>query len=111
MVLPPVQPGELHCRPGNPRSGDTGGPVRVDHGAPDLGAPAGHREAIVSGTTGHEPPAPNTAEEPAADGLVVQHVRHGYWKYPIIALALAILLGLLGVFAGHRSEEHTSELQ
>ena len=54
----------------------------------------------MSGTTGHEPPAPNTAEEPAADGLVVQHVRHGYWKYPIIALALAILLGLLGVFAG-----------
>ncbi len=54
----------------------------------------------MSGTTGHEPPAPDTAEEPTADGLVVQHVRHGYWKYPIIALALAILLGLLGVFAG-----------
>ncbi len=37
---------------------------------------------------------------PAAAGLVTQHVRHGYWKYPIIALALAMALGLLGAFAG-----------
>jgi hypothetical protein len=33
-------------------------------------------------------------------GLVTQHVRHGYWKYPIIALVLAVALVLLGVFAG-----------
>jgi Na+/proline symporter len=29
-----------------------------------------------------------------------QHVRHCYWKYPVIALVLAVALGLLGVFAG-----------
>src|SRR6266508_4303082 len=99
MVLPPFQPGELHRRPGDPRSGDTGGPICVDHGTPDAGAPARHSEATVSGATAGAPSAPRAAAEPAADGLVVQHVRHGYWKYPIIALVLAILLGLLGVFA------------
>jgi hypothetical protein len=40
------------------------------------------------------------AAEPAEAGVVTQHVRHAYWKYPIVALALAIVLGLLGVFAG-----------
>jgi hypothetical protein len=50
--------------------------------------------------TAAPPPAAQPAAEPAATGLVTQHVRHGYWKYPIIALALAIVLGLLGVFAG-----------
>jgi len=40
------------------------------------------------------------AGEPSEAAVVTQHVRHAYWKYPIIALALAIVLGLLGAFAG-----------
>ncbi|HEX9353592.1 MAG TPA: hypothetical protein VF933_07225 [Streptosporangiaceae bacterium] len=54
----------------------------------------------MSGTASAPPAGQRAAAEPAAGGLVTQHVRHGYWKYPIIALALAVLLGLLGVFAG-----------
>jgi hypothetical protein len=54
----------------------------------------------VSGTAAPPPTGQRAAAEPAAAGLVTQHVRHGYWKYPIIALALAVLLGLLGVLAG-----------
>lgn len=69
----------------------------------------------MSGTVAGEPPRHRAAEQPAAEqsaaeepaaeeptaaGLVTQRVRHAYWKYPIIALALAVLLGLLGVFAG-----------
>ena len=53
----------------------------------------------MSGTTAPPPPAPRAAE-PTAGGLVTQHVRHAYWKYPIIALALAVALGLLGALAG-----------
>ncbi len=53
-----------------------------------------------AGTTAPPPPAQRAADESAAAGLVTQHVRHGYWKYPVIALALAVLLGVLGVFAG-----------
>ena len=45
-------------------------------------------------------PSDRAAVEPSVAGLVTQHVRHAYWKYPIIAVALAVLLGLLGVFAG-----------
>jgi len=54
----------------------------------------------VSDTAAPPPPAQRAAGEQAAAGLVTQHVRHGYWKYPVIALALAVVLGLLGVFAG-----------
>jgi hypothetical protein len=54
----------------------------------------------VSGTAPAPPAGQRAAAGPAAGGLVTQHVRHGYWKYPIIALALAVVLGLLGVFAG-----------
>ncbi len=54
----------------------------------------------MSDTTAPPPTGQRAASEPAAAGLVSQHVRHGYWKYPIIALALAVVLGLLGVFAG-----------
>jgi len=54
----------------------------------------------VSDTTAPPPTGQHAATEPAAAGLVTQHVRHGYWKYPIIALALAVVLGVLGVFAG-----------
>jgi hypothetical protein len=54
----------------------------------------------MSGTTAPPPTGQHAADESAAAGLVTQHVRHAYWKYPIIALALAVLLGLLGVFAG-----------
>ena len=54
----------------------------------------------MSETAAPPPTGQLAAGEPAADGLVTQHVRHAYWKYPIIALALAIVLGLLGVFAG-----------
>ena len=54
----------------------------------------------MSGTAPATPAGQRAAAEPAAAGLVTQHVRHAYWKYPIIALALAVLLGLLGVFAG-----------
>jgi hypothetical protein len=50
--------------------------------------------------TAAPPPTEQRAAGPAAADLVTQHVRHAYWKYPVIALALAILLGLLGVFAG-----------
>jgi hypothetical protein len=54
----------------------------------------------VSDTAARPPTGQRAASKPAPAGLVTQHVRHGYWKYPIIALALAVLLGLLGVFAG-----------
>ena len=54
----------------------------------------------MSDTTAPPPTGQHAATEPAAAGLVTQHVRHGYWKYPIIALALAVVLGVLGVFAG-----------
>ena len=54
----------------------------------------------MSDTTAPPPTGQRAATEPAAAGLVTQHVRHGYWKYPIIALALAVVLGVLGVFAG-----------
>lgn len=54
----------------------------------------------MSETAAPPPTEPGPVGEPAAAGLVSQHVRHCYWKYPIIALALAVLLGLLGVFAG-----------
>jgi hypothetical protein len=54
----------------------------------------------VSETAAPPPTGQRPASEPGAGGLVTQHVRHGYWKYPIIAVALAIALGLLGVFAG-----------
>jgi hypothetical protein len=54
----------------------------------------------VSGTAAAPPAGQRAAAEPAAAGLVTQHVRHGYWKYPIIALALAVALGVLGVLAG-----------
>jgi hypothetical protein len=54
----------------------------------------------VSGTASAPSAGQRAAAEPAAAGLVTQHVRHGYWKYPIIALALAVVLGLLGVFGG-----------
>jgi hypothetical protein len=50
--------------------------------------------------TAAPPPTQPAAGEPAEAGVVTQHVRHAYWKYPIIALALAVVLGLLGVFAG-----------
>ena len=53
----------------------------------------------MSGTAA-APAGQRAAAGPAAGGLVTQHVRHAYWKYPIVALALAIVLGLLGVFAG-----------
>jgi len=46
------------------------------------------------------PPTEEPAGEEPAEAVVAQHVRHAYWKYPIIAVALAIVLGLLGVFAG-----------
>src|SRR5262249_25588029 len=66
-----------------------------------------HREAAVSETVPGARAAPQAAKaarpaaaEPGARGLVTQHVRHAYWKYPVIALAVAVLLGLLGVFAG-----------
>jgi hypothetical protein len=54
----------------------------------------------VSDTAAPSPTGQRPAPRPAAAGLITQHVRHAYWKYPIIALALAIVLGLLGVFAG-----------
>ena len=54
----------------------------------------------MSGTAAPRPARQRAAAEPAAAGLVTQHVRHAYWKYPIIALVLAVALGLLGVFAG-----------
>jgi len=54
----------------------------------------------VSETAAPPPARQRAAGEPAADGLVTQHVRHGYWKYPVIALALAVALVLLGAFAG-----------
>ena len=54
----------------------------------------------MSETAAPPPTRQRTASEPAPAGLVSQHVRHAYWKYPIIALALAVVLGLLGVFAG-----------
>lgn len=54
----------------------------------------------MSETAAPPPTGRRAAAEPAAAGLVTQHVRHGYWKYPIIALALAVALVLLGVFAG-----------
>jgi hypothetical protein len=54
----------------------------------------------VSGTGANPSAGLRAADGPAAGGLVTQHVRHGYWKYPIIALALAVVLGVLGVFAG-----------
>jgi hypothetical protein len=54
----------------------------------------------VSDPTAPEPPREPAAGRPSPAGLVTQHVRHAYWKYPIIAVALAVLLGLLGVFAG-----------
>ena len=61
------------------------------------GEPATRQSAKVTQAAAATPPA---AAEPGAPGLVTQHVRHAYWKYPIIALALAIVLGILGVFAG-----------
>ena len=54
----------------------------------------------MSETAAPPPTGQRAAGEPAADGLVTQHVRHAYWKYPIIALVLAVALGVLGVFAG-----------
>ena len=54
----------------------------------------------MSGTGANPSAGLRAADGPAAGGLVTQHVRHGYWKYPIIALALAVVLGVLGVFAG-----------
>jgi hypothetical protein len=54
----------------------------------------------VSGTPAPPAAGRRPAGEHAPAGLVTQHVRHAYWKYPVIALALAVLLGLLGVFAG-----------
>ena len=55
----------------------------------------------MSETAAAPPPTgQRPASEPAAGGLITQHVRHAYWKYPIIALVLAVALGLLGVFAG-----------
>ena len=54
----------------------------------------------MSDTLATPPKEQPTAGEPAEAAVVTQHVRHAYWKYPIIALALAIVLGLLGVFAG-----------
>ncbi len=54
----------------------------------------------MSETAAPPPTRQRAASEPAPAGLVSQHVRHAYWKYPIIALALAVVLGLLGVFAG-----------
>ena len=61
----------------------------------------------MSETAPGQPATPHAAQavrqpaaEPGAAGLVTQHVRHAYWKYPIIALVLAVLLGLLGALAG-----------
>jgi len=54
----------------------------------------------VSETAAPPPIGQRAAGIPAAAGLVTQHVRHAYWKYPVIALVLAVALGLLGVFAG-----------
>ena len=54
----------------------------------------------MSGATVPPPTGQRASGEPAAGGLVTRHVRHGYWKYPVIALVLAVALGLLGVFAG-----------
>ncbi len=54
----------------------------------------------MSKTAAPPPTGQRPASEPAAASLITQHVRHGYWKYPIIALVLAVVLGLLGVFAG-----------
>ena len=54
----------------------------------------------MSETAASPPARQRPAMEPAAAGLVTQHVRHAYWKYPVIALVLAVALVLLGVFAG-----------
>ena len=55
----------------------------------------------MSETAAAPPPTgQRPASEPAAGGVITQHVRLAYWKYPIIALVLAVAIGLLGVFAG-----------
>jgi hypothetical protein len=54
----------------------------------------------VSETAASPPARQRAAGESAAAGLVTQHVRHGYWKYPVIAMVLAVVLVLLGAFAG-----------
>lgn len=55
----------------------------------------------MSGAAPPMPPSEHPAGQAHEPGpLVTQHVRHAFWKYPIIAVVLAAALGLLGAFAG-----------